>query len=197
VVTGTFNSVEDDLQGSYSELVDFPEGRYVDRIMRQASVMIMLPDSVFKAWYKEAIFFDTGRVDSSSVTLHVEELEGLRTTTISRTRPNGAFGTFVVQEREEESVLTGYWITRDGHYIDVTAEYYLDGSGHLHYEVYASEEAFNNGEEPLLVVDYYFSPDQSGTGTLTYDGVTYDVVFDGDGSAVISRGAKSRSLNVY
>jgi hypothetical protein len=197
VVTGSFNSVEDDLQGFYSELVDFPEGRYVDRILREAAVAIELPDSVFKAWFKQVIYFDSGSIDSSAAALQVEEIEGLKTTTLNRTRHNGAFGSFVIQEREEEAALTGYWVTWDSYYIDVNAEYYLDGSGHLHYEVYASEEAFNNGEDPIIVVDYFFAPDQSGTGTLTHNGRTYDVVFNADGTAVIEQGSKSRSLNVY
>lgn len=197
MITGTFDSVEDDLEGSYSELVDFPEGRYVDRILRQAQVMIAMPDSIFKAWFRETVYFNSGRVDSSAVAFQVEEQAGIRTTTISRTRPNGANGTFVVHEYEGEAVLTGYWITWDGYYVNVQAEYYLDGSGHLHYEVFTSEEAFLNEEEPLLVVDYHFSPDQSGSGTLVYEGVTYEVSFDGSGLAVISRGSKSRSLNVY
>ncbi len=151
LVSGTFNSVEDDLHGSFSETIDFPAGKYIDKIVKSAEVTITLPDSIFNAQFSEAVYFESGKVDSQHVALEVFEDGGVVNSTFDITKSNGAHGTINVQESENEASLAGNWTTWDGYYILVTAEKYFDGSSHLHYEVFASEEAYNNGEEPLLI----------------------------------------------
>lgn len=196
-ITGSFDSVEDDLHGSWTEIVDFPDDLYVNRLERLAVVSIVLPDSIFNAAFREVIFFDSGKIDSSSAAMQVQEEGGVKTTTLNRTKPNGAHGTFVIVEQQDVSSLDGYWITWNGYYVSVSAEYYMDGSGYLHYEVYITEEAFLNGEEALIVADYFFSPDRSGEGTLVQDGKHYDITFDASGSAEITDGKKARMIHLY
>jgi len=197
VITGTFNIVEDDMHGEFTENVDFPAGRYIDRIERHAIISILLPDSIFSAGLKETKYFESGKVDSASLAIQVQEIYGVKTTTMSHSKPNGAHGILVVRESDGTSVMTGHWITWDEYYIDVTAEYYIDGSGYLHYEVYQSQDAFQNEEAPLIVADYYFSADQTGSGELVYNGDTYKVTFGDEGKAEISKGEKTTVLNVY
>ena len=196
-VYGTFDSVEDDLHGSYSETIDFPAGKYIDKIVKNAEVSITLPDSIFNANFSEVVYFESGKVDSERVALRVSEEGGVKTSTFDISKSNGAHGLLTVQETENEATLKGNWTTWDGYYIQVTAEQYYDGSSHLYYEVFESEQAYTNGEDPLLVGDYYFSPDQTCTGTLSYEGKTYDVNFDASGEGEISRGGKKSQLNLF
>jgi hypothetical protein len=55
-VSGTFNSIEDDQKGAFTELIDFPEGRYVDKINKSAIVEITLPDSILNVDFKDDTF---------------------------------------------------------------------------------------------------------------------------------------------
>ncbi len=198
IVTGTFNQLEDDGYGSYTALVDFPNGFYLDKIEKAATIWLQGIDSVYTATYAEKIFFGSGKIDSSNSSITVEETEAGMVTTISATKPNGAHGTIVLTEAEDGvSTMTGFWITWDGHYILVSAEYFLDGSSHMHYEVYASEEAYNNGDDPIVVADYNFNGELGGDGTLTKDGKTYQITFDGSGQGTISDGTNSKTFNMY
>lgn len=196
LVSGTFNSIEDDLIGAWTEMIDFPSGRYLDRIERTADVEIVLPDSVFEASFFEAIYFSSGDVDSSTVDITISEDNGVKTTVLDITKKNGAHGSFTVEESTDQSTLVGTWTTWDDHYLEISAEYYIDGSGHIHYEVWSSMASYNNGDDPILIVDYYFSPDGEGNGTLAYNGETYDISADESGQGTISKDGKSKQFNV-
>ena len=195
VITGTFNDVKDDLNGSFFETIDFPAGRYVDKISKAAEVSITLPDSIFHASLSRAVYFSSGRIDSSHVDIVVQHDNGNKTTALDVTKANGAHGTFLIEENSEMAVLSGQWTTWNEYFIIVTAEYYSDGSGHIHYEVF--EPPYQQGNSPVLVVDYYFSPDGSGNGTITHDGNNYQVNFKSLDQAEIILGNKSRTVNLY
>jgi len=196
-VTGTFDSFEDDLNGSYHELTDFPAGRYVDQVEKDVNIWVDLPDSVVNLDATEVVRFESGRVDSAAASISIAENDSVKTTTISERKPNGAFGTFVVVERSDETTMEGEWTTWDGYYILINAEYYMDGSSHVHYEVYASQTAYENGEQALIIADYYFSPDQSGNGKLTYENETFDIEFDAGGKATLRQQGKTKSINLF
>ena len=195
MITGSFNDVHDDLMGFYYELIDFPSGRYVDKISKAAEVSIVLPDSILNASQSRAVYFSSGRIDSSHVGIVVQVVDGIKTTAFDITKANGAHGTFLVEENPEMAVLAGQWTTWNNYFILVSAEYYNDGSGHIHYEVY--EPPYQQGNSPVVVVDYYISPDGSGNGTITYDGNSYHVQFRNLDEAEITLGNKSRKIHLY
>jgi hypothetical protein len=194
-ISGTFNSVEDDLQGWYNETIDFPEGRYLDKILKSATVAIVMPEQLFTAEFFEQIFFSTGRIDSIRISLTSQEVNNIRTTTLEVLKANGARGSFTLQQAEDVTNLTGTWTTWNGYYIIVDAEYYFDGSAHIHYEVYAPP--YTEGDDPILVADYDISPDGSGSGTITYKDEVYQVTFDGTTQAEISKGGKKVKINLF
>ena len=194
-VSGEFNQVEDDLQGSYSETTDFPDGRFIDKIFKSATVSLTMPDSVFNAAFEEIVYFSSGKIDSTMIGIESDEDNGIRTTNLEIHKPNGAFGTIIVIESETESTLNGNWTTWNDYYIIVSAEYYFDGSSHVHYEVY--EPPYNPGDNPVIVADYYISPDQSGTGTLSHNGESYQLNFDESGKATITQGGQSTDINLF
>jgi len=196
VISGTFDSAEDDLHGSYSETIDFPSGD-IDKIYKSAEVTITLLDSVFNADFLQAIYFTSGRVDSESVALQVSEQDGFKTSVFEINKYNGAHGNLTVVEGDENATLQGNWTTWDGYFIIISADYYFDQSAHLHYEVYQSQDVYNAGGTALVIADYYFSPDQSGSGNITHNGETYDITFDGSGTGEISQGSQKTQINLY
>lgn len=197
MVSGTFNSVEDDLQGEWTELIDFPAGRYLDKIEKAATVQITLPDSIFEASYAENIYFSSGEIVSSNINVNIQVINGFKTTVIDVTKGNGAHGTLTAIEQEDHTSLTGNWTTWNGYYIKITdTQLYFDGSGHIHYEVWLSEDSYNNGDQPIIVVDYYFSAGGDGNGTVAYDGKSYQFTTDESGKGTISQNNKSKEFNL-
>jgi len=194
-VNGTFDSAEDDLEGSWTELIDFPEGRYIDKISRAAEVLITVPDSEYSISLSETIIFNSGREESTNIDIEVEEEEDIKTTKIDVLRANGAQGTFNITETEEVADLVGQWYTWNQYFIDIEAQYYADGSGHLLYKVY--EPPYEEGNEPILVAEYFFSPDASGEGTLIHNGITYLIKFFGGDQGEISHGEKKAQFNLF
>ena len=82
-------------------------------------------------------------------------------------------------------------------YTVIHADYYVDGSGHLHLEVYKSEASYQKGEAPIIVADYYISADGSGTGTITDRGTSYEIVFNESGQADITLDDKIININLF
>jgi hypothetical protein len=197
IVTGKFNSVEDDGEGYYQELTVFPDGRYIDKIEKSASVTLTLPDSIYHINLKETITYRSGRAVTDTAAIVTQTQYGVTNTTIQYSKHNGEHGTFCMVENEGGSTVDGNWTTIEGYYILLSAEYYLDQSGHVHFEVYESEAAYNNGDDPIIVADYYFSPDGSGTGTLSYNGQSYDISFSDSGDAEIFADGKSAKINLF
>lgn len=194
-ITGEFNQVEDDLYGFYKETMDFPDGRYIDKIIKSATVSLTLPDSIFNAAFSEVVYFASGKIDSTFIGIESDEDNGVKTTNLEIHKPNGAFGTLEVVESESESTLNGNWTTWNDYYIIISAEFYFDGSSHVHYEVY--EPPYNPGDDPIIVADYYISPDQSGTGTLSHNGESYELNFEESGKATITQDGQSKDIDLF
>jgi hypothetical protein len=194
-VSGTFDSAEDDLQGSWTETIDFPDGRYIDQIYRAAEVVITVPDKKYEISLDETILFSSGREESSSIDIAIDEGEEVKTTEIDVLKKNGAQGSFTITETEEVAELAGEWYTWDQYFIDIEAQYYDDGSGHIRYSVY--ELPYEEGNDPILVVEYFFSPDGSGEGTLAHNGLTYLIKFTGGDQGEISQDNKKAQFNLY
>ncbi len=196
VVSGTFDQVRDDGSGSYTSLIDFPAGYYLDKIEKEASML--LANDILTVQFAQKIFFSSGEIDSSNSTITVEEIEGGTITTITAQKRNGAHGTITVTEMDDgTSSMSGVWTTWDDHYILVNAEYYIDGSSHMHYDVYTDEASYNNGDDPIITADFNFTGEAGGEGTLTYNGTEYTVTFDGSGKGEISDGTSTKTINLY
>lgn len=196
VVSGTFDQVSDDGSGSYSSLIDFPTGYYLDKIEKEATMS--LADHILTVFFAQKIFFSTGEIDSSNSTVTVEETESGTVTTITAQKRNGAHGTLTFLETDDgTSTMEGVWTTWDGYYILLNAEYYMDGSSHMHYDVYTNEASYNNGDDPIVTADYDFTGETGGEGTLTYNGTEYQVTFDGSGKGEISDGSNTKTINLY
>lgn len=196
-VNGKFDSVEDDGEGYYEELTDFPEGRYIDKIAKSAQLTLSLPDSTLNTKFVESITFNTGKTVTDSARVITSEDAGIKYITLHYFKHNGEHGTLNMIEDDGSTTLTGNWTTVDNFYIVLSAEYYIDGSGHIHFEVFVSETDYNAGADPLIVADYYFSPDGTGTGTLSYEGKSYEISFNESGEAEISMDGQKTRIELF
>jgi hypothetical protein len=194
-VIGTFDSAEEDNEGSWTETIDFPDGRYIDQILRSALVVIIVPDKEYEINLDETMIFNSGREESSGIDIKVNKDDNVKITEIDVLKKNGAQGSFTITETEEVAELVGDWYTWNQYFIDMAAQYYSDGSGHLLYSVY--EPPYEPGNDPILVVEYFFSPDAFGEGSLTYNGLTYIIKFSGGDQGEISQGNKKAQFNLY
>lgn len=119
---------------------------------------------------------ETFHADGTSLREEVHAAEtrqnGLRRVSISASNSKGESGNWVWQEGVDKDQITGNAIDRQQHYILFSGDFYRDGSADLHLEVYASQTAYEAGEEPLFTADLHIGPDGSGSGTVSSkDGV--------------------------
>jgi hypothetical protein len=195
-VSGSFNSIVDDLQGSFTETIDFPEGRNIDKIVTDAMVSVTLPDSIFNATLSRSFYFASGTIRTTGIVLDAHKESGVGIVHLDLTRGNGAHGEFTLQVTETDALLAGNWTTvNDEDYVLVSGEYYIDGSCHINYRIF--NMPYTPGDDPVLVADYYFSPDDEGEGTIEYKNETYTINFDRTDSAEIQKGGRTGRINLY
>lgn len=195
-ITGSFDNVEDDGEGSYEATTTFPSGFYLASIFKSASVLFDFIDEKMTSDYKEVITFSDGVVDSASMHLEVSKEDDYLVTEMDVTRRNGATGRLVAMEGFDITTLDGTWTTADNYYITVSAEYYADGSAWLKYDVYLNKTRYDAGADPIATGEYNFTPDGSGSGTLTHNGEVYEVDLQ-DGIGEISLNGAKRTINLY
>ncbi|MBN2092684.1 hypothetical protein JW964_23890 [candidate division KSB1 bacterium] len=197
MITGKFNSVEDDGVGYYEETTDLPAGRYIDKIEKSAHLSVTMPDSISTTNLVERIYYNSGKVTTDSASFISQSQFGVKNTTIYYAKHNGEHGNLHVIENAAGSTLDGNWTTVENNYILIKAEYYLDESGHINLKAYTSETAYKNGEAPFFVADYYFAPDGSGNGTLSYNGEIYDLDFNESGEGEIRADGQSSQIHLF
>ncbi|MBN2423779.1 MAG: hypothetical protein JXR46_13275 [Calditrichaceae bacterium] len=197
LVSGSFNRIEDDLYGNYSETIDFPDKHYVDKIMKYAEVTISLPDTVLDGLFRHVIQFSSGEPDSAQVDFLISHADGVKTTIMEITRHNSAHGTLTLVEDNEGKTLEGEWTTWNGYYVLISGTYLYEGSATLHYEVYASRTAYENGDDPIFVADYTFYPDGTGDGQITHQGGNFNIEFDDAGNGLIKKDGRQLRFNAF
>ena len=196
IISGTFDALEDDLHGIFTQLIDLPAGRFIDKILKSAEISITLPDTIINSLYDELIYFSSGDIDSGHVDIQVQEIDNVIVANFTVQKRNNAHGSFEYREYEDSNTtLTGNWTTWNDYYILLEAEYYDEGSAHIHYEVFAPP--YSPGDDPVLVVDYDILPGGTGTGSITYQGEVYQVVFGNFGEATITKGETESKVNLY
>jgi len=56
---------------------------------------------------------------------------------------------------------------------------------------------YQEGNDPIIVAEYFFSPDASGEGTLVHNGITYLIKFFGGDQGEISHGSKKAQFDLF
>ncbi len=195
-VTGEFNDVADDGNGYYRSLTDFKSHKYLDTIYKSATVNWDSLAETFDASFFRSVRFLTGDSSYASILIASDGNTGISTIEISR--HNGANGKFNVQELDDVTLLTGWWITRDSLYVTVSAEYYGEGSGVFSYAVYTNKASYDNGDAAIATAKYNFSPVGDGTGIITLaDQSTIEVSFNENGFGKLRQNGEVKTFNLF
>ncbi|KAA3659784.1 MAG: hypothetical protein DWQ10_08155 [Calditrichaeota bacterium] len=185
-ISGTFDSAEEDGYGSFTKLTTFPDGGLFQFVYETGEFSMSMQDSTLHGAYEKEVKLQNGTVLSESITIDESYVNGYKKTVVAVTKNDGSFGTVMIQENDGGSHVSGVWTEADGIYILSEADYYPDGSARVEFKVYASEDAYNNGDAPIASGLYNFNPDSSGTGTATDANGTYDITLNADGSQTIT-----------
>jgi hypothetical protein len=195
-VEGEFNDVKDDGHGFYRSLTDFKSHKYLDTIYKSATVDWDSLAQTFAANFFRSVRFLTGDSSYASIIIASDGNTGISTIEISR--HNGANGQFNVQELDDVTLLTGWWITRDSLYVTVSAEYYGEGSGVFSYAVYTNKASYDNGDAAIATAKYNFSPVGDGTGIITLaDQSTIEVSFNENGFGKLRQNGAVKTFNLF
>lgn len=196
-VSGTFDDVKDDGSGSYEATTSFPTGFYLARILKAAAVSYDYAASIVTSNFKEVVTFSDGKIDSVTMDIKVSVVDGARITEMDVTKSNGESGRFVITDTDNLRSMEGTWTNTAQQYIVLSAEYYIDGSAWLKYDVYASKSSFDAGDSPVASGEYNFSPNGSGAGRYTFSGDVYEVDLKNTGLGEIRRNGSKKAFKLY
>jgi hypothetical protein len=153
----------------------------VDKIEQSAEYTLDPQDSSSISVLRQKIFFRNGGLDTTR--LDVERfLDGgnWKEHFIEQTSRRGQ-NDFTVIYYDEYKEFEGEHTTPQGFYILFNGIEYVSGNGELWLEVYASEQAYLNGEPPLLTLYIVYNGDGSGSGEIAEDGKSYNVTYKVNG----------------
>ena len=186
-IEGTFNSAEEDGQGSFTKTITFPAGHDPVSISESGEFTQNLTDSTLHGSFERVVTFKDGTVRRESVTVDETIENEVKTTTVTVANPDGSGGTITAVESPDGDQLSGEWTNTDGTFLIFSAEAYPDGSAHFEFKLYASKAAYENGEDPIASGEFNYFPDGSGEGQVTEGGQNYDVIVNSDGSTKITK----------
>lgn len=185
-VSGTFDRIEDDNHASITRLVDFPAGRFLDKIEQMADVTQNPEDSSTEILLNEKVYFTSGRLDTSQLEIN-EYFEGdIKKTHLIASKSDGSHADLLVTHCEEYEEIQGNYTGPAGYYSVIEAILYSDGSGELWLKVYENEEAYNNGQSPIADIYIRFNTDGSGEGEIAEGNLAYSVRVDQNGEMLVT-----------
>lgn len=181
-IVGTFDSADDDGQGSFTKTTTFPEGHDPVSVYEAGQFTINPTDSTLHGSFEKEVRFKDGSVRRESVTVDESITDGVKTTTITVEKPDGSGGTLRIVEGPDGDQIDGEWTNADGTFVIFSAESYPDGSAHFEFKLYASKEAYLNGEDPIASGEFNYFPDGSGQGTVAEGDQQQNVTIGSDGT---------------
>ncbi|MFQ5708638.1 MAG: hypothetical protein ACE5HO_14380 [bacterium] len=188
-IEGTFDSADNDGQGSFSKTTTFPDGHDPVSISESGNFTINAADSTLNGTFDKEVKFKDGSNRKESVTVTQTVVGDVKTTTIEVESTDGGSGSITVIETPDVDQISGQWTNPDQTYLVFSAEYYPDGSAHFEFKLYESLVAFQNGADPIASGEFDYFPDGSGHGTVTEGDQTYDVTINPDGSMTVKDAA--------
>ena len=197
-VSGTFDRIEDDNHASFTRLVDFPNGYILNKIEQSADVTLNPADSSSHMLLNEKIFFANGLLDTSELEIDEYFEDGLKNTHLIGHKSDGSEADLLVTHYPEYQEVEGHYIGPKGYFSLINAILYSDGSGEIWLKVYQNQQAYLNGEPPLVIIYLHFNPDGSGEGTITENEITYNVTVNQNGEMKITNSeGKSEIVSGY
>lgn len=186
-VSGTFDSAEEDGSGGYTLTTTFPPDHDPASISESGQFTFNVADSTINGTFEKEVTRLDGTKENESATITQNRVGDVLVTTINVENADGSSGFLTITESPDVDNVSGEWTNADGTFVVFTAQNYSDGSSHLEFQQYASEEAFENGVDPILTGEFDFYPDGSGKGVITEGDVVYDIIINPDGTWVITK----------
>jgi|GEM_PF-2448170 len=187
MVRGTFDSPEDDGQGSYELTTTFKAGHDPSKVTESGEFTYNVADSTISGTFTKI----QTKLDGSTATDRVEvsqtRVGDILSTTLNVESAEDGMGFIAITESPDVDQLHGEWNNADGTFVTFTAQSFSEGSSHLEAKQYASEVAFQNNEPALATGVFDFYPDGSGRGVVTEGTDIYDVVIRPDGTVEVTK----------
>ena len=125
------------------------------------------------------------RTESESVIVNQTLVGEVKTTTLTVENSDGSSGFINIVESPDVDQVSGEFTNADETFVIFSAQSYSDGSSHLKLKLYASEVAFEAGEDPIVCGEFDLYPDGSGHGEVTEGDKTYEITINPDGSETV------------
>lgn len=183
-VEGTFDSAEEDGAGSYSQTTTFPAGHDPVSISESGDFTIDASDSTINGSFEREVTYQD-RTESESVIVNQTLVGEVKTTTLTVENSDGSNGFINIVESPDVDQVSGEFTNADETFVIFSAQSYSDGSSHLKLKLYASEVAFEAGEEPIVCGEFDLYPDGSGHGEVREGDKTYEITINPDGSVTV------------
>jgi len=180
----TFDVNGDDHHVSFTKTTTYPGNANPRSIFESAEFTINPADSSWTGTFIRELRFANGQVTSRETQIVRTLVNGFERLTITQINSDGTGGTVTLQEGASFNTINGSWVDEQGHYLIVNGTFQDDGSGELNLKVYASRQAYENGEAPIYEATLHFNPDGSGNGTITGGAETGSFSFDANGQVI-------------
>lgn len=184
-ITGSFDSAEDDGEGSFDKTTEFPAGSNPVSIHEAGTFRMNAADSTLHGSFSKEVRFSDGKVLRESVQVDESIANGVKTTIIKIEKQDGSKGAITVEERPDGARVSGEWTEASGAFFIFSIDYYQDGSARLEFSGWNSEQDYKDGKPPVVKGIINFNPDSSGSGNVTEGNQSHSVTIGSDGSQSI------------
>jgi hypothetical protein len=189
---GTFNILRDDNVGGFTKVITFPEGFKTDKIEVKGDFLLSddltkLTGTIVKIYTFADGTADTATVNITKTFAAERQMMIPLSMSITLTATGGVESEISIVYSETDAQLNGYWITKEGHYAELSGYRYYDDMSVLNIKLYESREAVDNGEEPLASAVFETQADGSGVATITVGEEEYTFTYDASGKGKLSK----------
>ncbi len=191
--SGTFNVIRDDNQGGFTKTITFPEGFKTSKIEITGDFTLSQDYTTLTGTIVKIYTFADGTADTATVNI-TKTFTSQRqmmmiplSLEISVSSTGGIEGEISIVYSETDAQMTGYWITEEGHYADLSGYRYFDDMSVLNIKLYENKEAKDNGDEPLATAVFETQADGSGVATITVGEEVYTFTYDASGRGKLTK----------
>jgi hypothetical protein len=177
--TGSFDILEDDGHGELHYTLTFPNDHYLQSLQRDAIIDVDFNTGYVSETFKHKYVFRDGSVDSAMVTL--SSPDNFETGTVEFQNSKGESGSLTFESSEDYTSISGWMIDKEQRYYVLDIKQFEDGTQEINIQVYASQDAYTNGDDPIMTIHIIIAPDGSGEGELTNADGTYQLLLGNDG----------------
>ncbi len=187
-VDGTFDRLEDDNHAAVTRNVNYANNPFVSQLEQSADYTLDPSDSSSISILTQKVHFQSGRLDTSQVEVNRFLDQGHWVEEFAIQTSNHGQSNFTVTYFDTYKEFEGEHTSPapEAYYARFNGVEYVDGSGELWLRVYESEQAYLNGEPPILTAHIRFNGDGTGDGEITESNQNYQISYSENGEIEVS-----------